>query len=52
MHAQALLPIRGKETLKVGSADAGREVRSESNALSERMKKVYCVNLKYILIYI
>jgi hypothetical protein len=39
MHAQVLLPI-SRETLKVGTADAGKEVRADCNELLEKMKHV------------
>jgi hypothetical protein len=39
MHAQVLLPIN-RETLKVGTANAGKEVHSDCDELLEKMKQV------------
>jgi hypothetical protein len=43
MHAQVLLPIN-RETLKVGTADAGKEVHADCEELLHKMKQV-CQNL-------
>lgn len=40
MHAQVLLPI-SRETLKVGTADAGKEVHADCEELLHKMKKVF-----------
>lgn len=39
MHAQVLLPIN-RDTLKVGSADAGKVVHADSEELLLKMKDV------------